>query len=192
MNTSIAPTAHRFARVLLVLLATVIALTVLQAAPASAYTTRSSGSPGRVTGYVVQGSHYDTCPSPYYTCFTPWVVGTGPMVYRSPASRGTQLITAVYKLQRYDGSYWVDHSQRVHTRYLYAGYGRLRMPRVDFLPNSGGYFRVIIGVAWTNSADTASHGAKVLTYNQVGDYTCNTRFPCDARNGYVWLRSPGV
>ena len=176
---------------LLALVATV-ALGTLQAAPASAYTVRKNGSPGKVVGYQVQGSHWDTCPTTAYSCFSPWVVGSGPVVYRSPASTGKQGIVAVYRLQRWNGSAWAHQADRTHVRYLPRGDNRLRMPRVDFLPNAAGYFRVIVGIAWGNADGTRSFGAKVLKYNQAGDYSCNTRFPCEAGAGYVWLRSPGV
>ena len=193
--TAILPTAGRtFARALLITTIAALALVTLKPAPASAYTVSSRGSyPGSVTGYVVQGSHYDTCPSTYYTCFTPWIVGSGPAVYRSPASTGNQTITVGYELQRWiDGHGWVTHGSRVHERTLYAGYSWLQMPRIDFLPNRGGHFRVIIGVAWGNYNDTVNFGVRKLTYNQWGDYTCNTRFPCQNGGSWVWLRSPGV
>lgn len=193
MNATTTRHARRAARSLLVVLVMSVTLSVVQSAPASAYTWRNSGRPGRVVGYQVQGSHYNSCTfTTYYTCFTPWVVGTGPLVYRSPASSGTQKIAAVYQLQYHDGSNWVNQAQRIHTRYLRRGDNRLRMPRIDFLPNGGGYFRVVIGVAWSNYADTIGYGSKRLVYNQYGDFTCNTRFPCEAGAGYVWLRSPGV
>lgn len=192
MNATLAQGFRGLARTLLITMVAVVAMGTLQAAPASAYTTRNSGNPGRVTGYQVQGSHYDSCTSPYYTCFTPWVVGHGPAVYRSPSSSGTQTITAVYQLQRYNGSYWVNYSSRVYTRYLQRGYSWMYLPRIDFLPNTAGSFRVVIGIAWSNQYDTVTFGAKKLVYNRSGDFICNTRFPCEAGAGYVWLRSPGV
>lgn len=193
MTAAFTRQARSFARALLVLVAVTVAMTLLQPAPAEAYSVRTTGNyPGRVTGYQVQGTHYDTCVSNYYTCFTPWVVGSGPVVYRSPRTNRTQKVAAVYELQVWNGSRWVQQSQRVHYRYIRAGYSRVRMPRVDFLPNRGGYFRIRIGVAWSNYYDTVGYGGRLLTYNHAGDYICNTRFPCQRGNGYVWLRSPGV
>lgn len=193
MNATITNQAQRAARTLLVVLVLAVGMSLLQSAPASAYTVNNNGRPGRVVGYQVQGTHYNSCThTTYYTCFTPWVVGTGPLVYRSPASTGAQKIGAVYQLQYYNGSSWIDYGQRIYTRYLRRGDSRLRLPRIDFLPNRGGSFRVKIGVVWTNRRETRNLGAKVLTYNQYGDFVCNTRYPCEAGAGYVWLRSPGV
>lgn len=190
--TATAPLPRTLIRVLLVAIVAALMLTVVQTAPASAYTTRKSGAPGRVTVYQVQGSHYDVCPSTYYSCFNPWVVATGPLVGRSPASSGAQRIGVVYNLQRWNGSSWVHQSQQTHVRIMDRGVNRLRMPRIDFLPNSAGHFRVTMVVGWANGRDTRGFGSRVYAFNQAADYTCNTRFPCQVGAGWVWLRSPGV
>jgi hypothetical protein len=192
MDTT-APRTLRTARLILALLVVATVMTTVRATPAAAYGTVSNGShPGRVIVYQVQGSHYNSCVGQSYTCFTPWVVGTGPMVYRSPASTGTQKIGVYYQLQRWTGSTWAVQSERTHAAFLHAGYDRIQMPRVDFLPNRGGYFRLVVVVAWNNANETRAFGSRSYIYNDRADYVCNTRFPCSVGAGNVWLRSPGV
>jgi hypothetical protein len=193
MESTTAPRTKRAARLTLALLVAAIVMTTVPATPAAAYQMVTAGhSPGRVTAYQVQGSHYNSCVGMYYTCFTPWVVGTGPMVYRSPATTATQKVGVQYILQRWNGSSWSFQSQRTHTAFIPAGYNRVQMPRVDFLPNRGGYFRLLLVVAWSNANETRGFGSRSFVYNHSGDYVCNTRFPCQVGAGNVWLRSPGV
>ena len=179
---------HAFPFATVVLFALVLGL--LQSTPASAYTQRTKGQPGGVYAYKIQGSHFNGCEGRLYTCFSPWVVGTGPVVYRSRASRRRQVIAIAYQLWWRNDSAWVKWNERIHHRVLYPGYSRIQMPRVDFLPNRGGYFKVIILVHWQGLRRAL--GTRVLNYNERGDYVCNTRFPCATGGGWVWLRSPGV
>lgn len=159
---------------------------------ASAYTHSTTGYwPGAVTGYQMLGSHYDWCAHLGGGCWKPMVYGSGPLVYRSPATTGTQLIAVSYQLQRYNSSTlrWENFGQQTHQSYLYAGRSSIQMPRVEFLPHTGsGYFKVLIAVGWGNSDGTQTFGTRHLDYNQWGDYACNTRFKCSAGTGWVWLR----
>lgn len=175
----------------------VIALLVLGgfwAAPAAAYTQRLSGRPGRVIAYQVQGSHHQTpfC-QPNGACFTyfqPWVVGTGPVVYRSRATSGRQTINAQYNLLRWNGSAWENWSQRNYSLTLRRGYSRLRLPRIDFLSTRAGYFQVRTAIQWVGPRRVL--GGRGIRYTQRGDYICNTRYPCQAGAGWIWLRSPSA
>jgi hypothetical protein len=169
-----------------------LALSLLWTASPSAYTQTTSGRPGGVYAYQVQGSHYNACEGKLYTCFVPWVVGSGPVVYRSHARVGRQVISVVYQLQWWNGSAWANWSQKTHQRYLNAGYSSIRMPRIDFLPTRGGYFKMLIFVGWGEPTASRPFGTRLLNYNQSRDYVCNTRFPCSAADGSVYLRSPGV
>jgi hypothetical protein len=162
---------------------------------ASAYTqTARSGSPGSLTVYKVQGSHYNSCQGLGYECWSPWVTGSTPYVYRSPATNNTQIISLAYALQWWNGSSWVNlANSRTYQRYLYAGYSYVQMPRPDFIPNRSGYFRVRMAVNWATTGGTIL-GARTLQFDQPGDYRCNTRFSnyCSASGGWVWLRTPGA
>jgi hypothetical protein len=173
-------------------LATMLVALAATSKPAAAYTATSEGRPGSMEAYKIQGSHYNSCQSMGYECWTPWVTGTGPVVYRSPATTGTQNIAVGYQLYRWNGSSWVLQNTRIYHRTLSAGYSWIQMPRPDFLPNSGGYFRVVTGVSWANSSGQ-NLGSKTLDYNQSGDYRCNTRFTSSCSSSdWVYLSSPGL
>jgi hypothetical protein len=170
---------------------TAVMLLTAVAGPASAYTVHSRGSyPGRIAVHRVQGSHADTCPGMRFPCFNPWVRADGPIVHRSPATTGRQLIVVSYVLQIWNGSAWVNHAQRNHSAVLASGYDRIRMPNVDFTPTRGDYFRLNVGVAWSNEADTRTYGMRWLVFDAAGDYECYTQFPCQAGPGWVRLRTP--
>jgi hypothetical protein len=184
---------HRKLLLLSALVVFAFAISLLPNTPASAYSQSKEGRPGPVTAYRIQGSHYDVCPGQWYgPCFNPWVVGTGSVVYRSPASQGTQVISAVYRLQWWNGRSWVKLSDRSHQYYLYRGYSSIQMPRVDFLPTKGGYFRVKMGITWHYANTSQYLGGRVLKFFQRGDYVCNTSFTrfCSAGAGWVYIVSP--
>jgi hypothetical protein len=176
-----------------VCLATLAAM-VLASAPAHAYTiSRSQGRPGRVIAYKIQGSHFNSCGSLTAPCYTPWVVGTGPVVHRSRATRKRQFISVFYRLRVWNGTRWVIHGTRNHFAWLRRGHRRIQMPRPDFLPNTSGSFRFGMTVVWQRPTGRVI-GARVFTYNRAGDYVCNTAFTqhCSATGGWVYLRSPGL
>lgn len=174
-----------------IVLAMVLVALAATSKPAAAYTHSRSGNPGGVDAYKAQGSHLAIyCGIAGYSCYTPWVIAQGPVVYRSSSSTGTQTITVLYTFERWNGSGWVRTAQKTATRYLYAGYSRVQMPRGDYTPNGNGYFRVHTTIAWANSNDTVVFGMRNLQYDQVGDYSCNTNLTskCNASNGWVYLQ----
>ena len=192
MNEAIKTTKGKIL-MMAVVLATMLVALAATSKPADAYTVTNSGRPGSVEAYKIQGTHFNSCQSMGYECWTPWVTGTGPIVYRSPATTGNQAIVVVYDLYKWSNGSWTKQSTRNHTRTLSAGYSKIQMPRPDFLPNSGaGYFRVMTTVGWGNSSGQTL-GIKVLDYNESGDYSCNTRFTsaCSSSD-WVYLKSPAA
>ena len=183
------PRSRRRSVYLVVAVCSAVALAALAPA-AGAYTGNASGRPGGVTFERIQGTHFNTCThTTAYTCFTPWIVGSGPIVSRSPAFGGTQSVGALYVLQVWNGAAWVTFGTlRRHTVYVSAAQPTARFPRVDFLPKRGGYFRVVIAVAWSTLGDV-SLGSRGARYDHNADYFCNTRFPCSVGSGSVYLRS---
>ena len=174
---------------LVLILAFMLVLWAL-APTAHAYSGSTTGRPGGITFERIQGTHYNSCThTTTYTCFTPWIVGSGPAVSRSPAFGGTQAVLAIYALQVWNGAAWATFGTgRYHTVYLSATRPSARFPRVDFLPKRGGYFRVAISVTWSTLGDVTLGGRAAL-YNHNADYFCNTRFPCSVGSGSVYLRS---
>ena len=191
-GTSVFSRCGSATRSLIAALAVASVVATAQATPAAAYVEQATGSAAHVTGYQLQGSHFDTCPTTAYSCWNAWIYGNGPTVYRSPATYGRQQIAAVYQLQFWTGSVWVQLATRSHVRFMAAGYNSLQMPRVDFLPNRAGTFRVNLAIAWRTHDGSRLLGSRALGYVKAGDYACNTRFPCQAGPDWVWLRSPHV
>lgn len=190
MNETLKTTKGKLLVMAMVLAAMLVALAATSK-PAAAYTQSTSGKPGSVTNYKAQGSHLAVyCGIAGYNCYTPWVIAQGPVVYRSPASTGTQTIAVLYTFERWNGSGWVQAAQKSATRSLQAGYSKIQMPRGDYTPNGNGYFRVHTSIGWANSNDTVAFGQRHLFYTQVGDYSCNTNLPskCNASNGWVQLQ----
>ena len=182
-------------RVFVVALAGVAAVVaVVLAAPAGAVTQSYKGKPGSWSLSKIQGSHYNLCEGQLYTCFNPWVVGSGPVVYRSPASRGPQVVGAAYTLSRWDTTTrrWVTQATKTHL-VSFGGRNRVRLPRVNFHPTHAGHLRVGIFVGWSTPSDRTL-GTRGAVYNHSRDYLCNTRFAsfCSVGDGWVWLRAPGA
>ena len=173
-----------------IVLVTMLVALAATSKPAEAYNQyRIDGQPGGVTGYQIQGSHYNTCQltSVGDTCWTPWVYTDGPIVGRSPATTGNQAITVVYQLQRWNGNNWEDSAFQRHSRTLYAGYSRIQMPNINITKAQTGHFRVNIGTRWT-SANGVVLGNSILSYNQSGDYACRSNVkPCSTGAGWVYL-----
>jgi hypothetical protein len=183
------------ARVFVAALAGVAAVVaVLLAAPAGAVTQSYKGKPGAWSLSKVQGSHYNLCERQVYTCFDAWVVGSGPVVYRSPAWRGAQVVGAVYTLSRWDTTTrrWVTQATKTHL-VSFGDRNSIRLPRVDFIPTHAGHLRVGIFVGWSTPSDRTL-GTRGAVYDDSRDYWCNTRFSsfCRVGDGWVWLRAPGA
>jgi hypothetical protein len=185
------PSPRSCGRAVLLVLTLGSVLGLLALAPAAgAYSGTTNGRPGGITFERIQGTHYNSCThTTAYTCFTPWIVGSGPVVSRSPAFNGTQSVAALYALQVWNGAAWATFgTPRYHTVYVSYAQPSVRFPRVDFLPKRGGQFRVAISVVWSTLGDVTLGGRGAL-YNHNADYFCNTRFPCSVGSGAVFLRS---
>lgn len=174
-------------RTLPVVLTLVVVGLAGSASPAAAYTQITGGSyPGAVTSYQIKGSHYWTG-----FAWSPRIDIPGSLVYRSPASSGTQKIVVLHELYVWTGSSWSFVTRDANAAYLYAGYRSIWMPNVDFLPmQAARYFKVITAVAWSNPDGSRAFGSRAIDFNGF-DYGCQynlgTRFVCTTGNGWVYL-----
>lgn len=163
------------------------------AAPASAYTTSTSGRPGAATLYRVQGGHYNACSGQIYSCYNPDVFVPAPYVTRSPATTGTQTVAIVTTLFTWTGSSWSQSAQQSGAKVLPAGQSGMPLLTSEFKINRAGSFKTQTFLHWYDASGNAL-GWRLSNFVQSGDYTCVGRFTasCNATQGYVTLRSPGV
>lgn len=169
-------------------------LALLPATSASAYTAQNSGRPGGIYVTKVQGLHYNACAGTLMTCYNPDVNVPAPYVYRSPALAGNQTVFHMTTLYRWSGSAWVVIATRSELRTLAAGTPGGYVRAENFTLSKAGYYKVGVGFTWLNPTRTHNYGTRVIDFNQAGDYQCVGRFTasCNAQNGYVYLRSPGL
>ncbi len=169
-------------------------LALLPATPASAYTAQNTGRPGSIYVTKVQGLHYNACAGTRMTCYNPDVNVPAPYIYRSPALAGNQSVFHMTTLYWWSGSAWVVIATRSEFRTLLAGTAGGYVRAENFTLSKAGYYRVGVGVTWQDSARKYTYGTRVVSFNQAGDYECVGRFTasCNAQNGYVYLRSPGL
>lgn len=174
------------------LLATVLTTFVLSSPSASAYTHRAlSGRPGAVQPYQTLGTHLQVnCGGYGYTnCFGPGLTISGPVVFRSPASRSTQYVTVRYNVYRWSGAAWVFETSRIFSRVIRTGQ-RAAALQTWQVHTTSGYKRTTFRVRWSNaSGRTLASSAVVMNGN---DYACSTRFTfqCTAYNGSVAVYTP--
>lgn len=176
---------HRIALSLLVTL--LVALGLLVAAPANAYTTTTrSGVPVNPVIYQVQGSHYDAGSAVTGPMYKPWVFQGGPVVYRAAGS-GAQTVKVTYRVDRWNGSSWVLRHSLTGTASISSSLTSVKAPNLSVLPSDGsGYYRVRIEMTWTSQIG-AYLGSMNVTMNGSGDYVCSTARTCTAAAGYVYL-----
>ena len=177
-------------RILLALITTLAALLV--APSADAYTHSSTGSPGRVTAYRVQGTHYPVW-TPYGTSWSPGLRTPGPTVYRSPATTGAQTVVVIIQVKRWDGYAWRNVQQRTREYTIWTGQSGIRTGDWDLIPTAlnRGQWTVSMAIVWGRRSTGAGLGTRTIYMNQQGDYECATTFStCYAGAGWVNVWKP--
>ncbi len=159
------------------------------AGSASAYTrytdTTLPARPVVYSVYQVQSSHWGIT-SPYGTIWQAELYQGGSLVGRTQVT-GPQTVTVTHMIYRWNGSAWAYQTQQTVRASLGAGTTSVKMPDLFILPTSGvGHYTVTSHYQWFNSA-----GTKVAywraTMNQLGDYACATKFPCQVGDGWVYI-----
>lgn len=151
---------------------------------AHAYQYTSSGRPGQVTIYKVNGTLSNNRPQLY---------DVGTRVYRSPASTGSQTVLNYYQIYRWNGSSWAYfYSTPAKSRTIPAGTSWVTMPQLNILPSQyANYYYIVQRIQWSG-ANGVVVGSLAATMNQSGDYQCVNVLPskCSVGNGYIYL-APG-
>ncbi len=167
---------------------TAVCLPVL-AQPAHAYTITQSTMAVRPTVYQVEGRHYDSGSAVTGPMLRPWIFQTGPVVYRTSPSSGTEYIKVTYTVQRWNGSAWANYYTASSNVTIPSSLTSAQAGALSFLPNAGaGYYYVKVQITSTDSIG-AVRGSFSAAMNQSGDYRCNTTRPCSVGNGYVYVGS---
>ena len=149
---------------------------------ANAYNGSGSGRPGKVTIYRVNGTLYNN--------ISPQLYDGGTIVYRSPASTGSQILLNYYEIWRWNGSAWVKFYTTPATRKtIVVGVNSARSPALNVLPSrNANYYYVIQKIQWSSSSGI-SLGQYTVNMNQSGDYYCASVIPtkCSVGAGYIHL-----
>lgn len=188
-STSRSHTARTVASILALVLATFMAWIP----SASAYQhVGVSGQPGSVQAFSTIGVHHKVvCPvAGWSPCYAPGLVVQGPDVYRSPASTGTQYVTAYYFVYHWDGGAWVETSSKAFSGTIATGQNGVALPDWSYLPRNGGYLATGFAIEWSDGSGRVL-ATSVIAMNG-DDYSCTTRFPgkCTAFTGYVGVFRP--
>ena len=178
-------TARIRKRLLVVLLAGLMSA-LLAGPPASAFSYATTGQPGYVSLPAVKGVHLNVCA---YGCFQPALIVSGPTVYRSPASSGAQLVYLTYTLKTWSNG-WMNQINESAQYTIPAGQNTVLTNEKSWLPNTGGYKQVWMTVSHIDIQTNTALGIRSIVMDQQGDYVCETRFPCEAGPGWVFIREP--
>jgi hypothetical protein len=154
-----------------------LALTVLFGSVGEAYAWSygvSTGRPGTVrvpTVYV--GDLYMPYGMTQFTLYS----STGPVVNRSPASSGEQIVAAVYTVEKLVGSSWVKTAQTgILTGRISSTQTSYQFPALYIQPQlARGIFRVTWLFTWSTSTGTALGGTTIVS-NYASDHSCVTPY----------------
>jgi hypothetical protein len=112
---------------------------------------------------------------------------TGPIAYRSPAFAGSQIVQAIYVVERWDGSNWVATAKSD----VLQGQIGLGQTSVQFVkPHmqvqvAQGYFRFSWLFSWLSSTG-AVYGSTIVVSNLTTDHVCVTPARlCQVYPGFV-------
>jgi hypothetical protein len=165
---------RRTSRVIAIMLVAFAGL-FAQTAPASAATwPGASGQYGGVSLRGVQGtSQYYKVPTALYGSTVPAINVTGPLVGRSNASSGNQIIEYRFVIWRYTGSSWANfYTSWTQTATVGPGstadFGPISLP-LTYGPRS--YYRVTGSVTWKNQYGQVLGGIGFDDAHQ-SDYIC--------------------
>lgn len=178
-------------RILIVFMAAVVLLTgtaIVAPQPAEAWVRASkTGKPGSlVIPSPMAIDEYDG-----FVMYMTWRTSTGPLVYRSPATRGPQRVVGVYTVQEWTPSFgWTNTTtQTTNTFRIRRGVNAIRLPELYRAPQTTrGYFRVRFAFAWANARTGRILGTAEVLPDRASDHQCVTTFrPCETGAG--WIRT---
>jgi hypothetical protein len=113
--------------------------------------------------------------------------GTGPTVYRSPASTGSQTIRYQYFVERWDGSRWViTTTSNVTTYQIAATQSYINLPAPNLQPRVQGHLRFTWAFDWYRNGVLL--GGTFVVSHLASDYQCqlpNNR--CLLYPGYFYV-----
>lgn len=112
---------------------------------------------------------------------------TGPTVYRSAASSGTQVVAARYAVQQWSGSTWVTVKQSpLMTGQIGAAQSGVTFVAAYLQPDMArGYFRLVWGFDWKTTSGTLL-GSSFVVPTLTTDHRCVTPVRlCSSQAGYV-------
>jgi hypothetical protein len=186
-----ARTVVRARRAVLSLLLAAAAVVGLNAQGASAATTSyASGYYGSVTPRGAQGGaiSYKEVGALYFQR-VPAVTVFGPIVGRSLATTGTQVVEFRYAMFRWTGSQWVTeyNTGAPFVQTIPAGYGSTSFAPVPIRVLTSGYHRVTFSVTWKDAYGRVL-GSRGFDNSQASDYSCTLPSnSCVVGNGWVWI-----
>lgn len=181
------PPALRYRRLLHSAAALFLAITILAThQTASAWSLKTvQGRPG--SAIVSNIAVADLLMPAGYSAFT--LLGeTRPFAYRSPAFSGGQIIQALYVVQRWNGSAWVNVANSgLIRRQISSTQPGAYFPAPYIQPAiSKGYFRLLYIFDYYTAAGVALGRSWVIP-NLVTDHKCVTpKRPCAVAAGYFW------
>lgn len=151
---------------------------------APAWTSASaSGRPGAITVATIYVGDLGNGGNTKFTLYG----NTSVVVYRSPATSGTQTINALYVVQKFVNNVWVN----VKISPALAGTVTSQQNRVNFVPPylepdvARGYFRVVYHFSWVDANGRQIAGKSVIP-NLTSDHVCVTNVRlCRSYPGYV-------
>ena len=174
-------------RILMLVLALAILFISLTLDQAYAWShTMGSGTKGNVS---VPSIHIGDLYMPYGMIQFTLFAETGPIVYRSPASSGSQIVTALYYVERWDlsSSRWIITAVNPYilTGQIGANQLGVQLPAPYMQPvQARGYFRFSWYFEWRTSAGVKL-GDTVIHSNLVADHVCLTPYRlCQSNSGY--------
>ncbi len=174
-------------RLLVGLVATALSFGFTSTEPAAAWQYSASlGSVGSATLPTIYAGDVYQAGVKYFTIYG----NAGPVVYRSPASTGTQHVRIKYTVERWNGGWTVLTSSSTMSGQINAGQSWVRFAAPYLLPNvTTGYFRVTYAIDWRNSAGTVV-GSTFAVPSVATDHVCGTVNPnryCQNFGLYVYV-----
>lgn len=196
MNTK--NVAQRFAsiarRSLLSMLVVLVLFASMPISKAHAWMYSSvSGRPGHVVVPTVYISDLPSGANTLSLTFYNSSTSTGPVVYRSPAAAGDQIIIGNYVLEIWNGSAWVTAARQPlgpFQRVIKANQSYVVFPNLYIQPvnKPAGYYRLTWVFMWGTSTAVTLGSLKVVSH-LAPDHVCyRTSRSCQAYAGYILLR----
>ena len=165
-------------------LALVILFVSLPVGKAYAWTYyNSAGRPGAASGTTIYiGDLYMPWGGNQFTLYS----NIGPVAYRSPATTGAQVVSAIYAVENWTGAGWVVTAKTdIFTGKIGANQSYYRFPTPYIQPiQSRGIFRVSFIYFWRSSTGVFLGSTQVISHLAT-DHVCLTSYRlCKSYPGY--------